>query len=395
MIGTRGLDQLALGAGSLLIARRTGTLDFAPFATVFILYSLTSQVGDAGLAFGVLRTPSTSRVALGARIWRIQLNVVGAVLGLLVGFVLGGAAGTVIAIGGLTLMTGPAVHVGRAALQWSGNTRRLSVGEGLGAFSFLAATVVFVHDAEDLLLFGVICVGKQLVELAVQGLHHGVFAADGTPVRASGIFASQVVTYLAANVDYLIVGAVLGAEALSVYAIGFRLASAFSSVVAAPLTRTAFVDFANAKEAQQQMDRLLKRIVVFGAVGVAVTMVAALLLPVILGPEWLETRRVTALLGLALPWRLLLGPVVALGLVNGSARRVVTWEIVRVVGLVAAIVAGSDSIDQVAGAVSAATILTIGWAYRRATTEASIATSRLFEIAGLAVAASVVALVLV
>ena len=395
MIGTRGLDQIALGGASLLIARRTGTEDFAPFATVFILYALSAQVGDGGLAFAVLRSPSTARLDSRARMRRLTVGLVLAGLCAAIGVAIGGSSGVVVAFAGVSFVTAPAVFVGRAALQWSDEKGRLALGEGAGAVAFLAATVALVHTAEDLPLFVLICIGKHAIELAVQGLSHAVFATGGSTVRSSGIFVSQAVTYVAANVDYLLVGMLLGAEALSVYAIGFGLASAFSSIVVAPLTRTAFVDFANTSDESGEHDRLLRKIAVFGLIGVITTMVAASVLPVVLGPGWEDTRRVTAVLGLALPWRLLLGPVVALGLTMGSARRVILWEIVRTAALAAAIVAGSASLDRVAGAVSSATILTVGWAYRRAAVTAGIRPSKRLTTAGFVVAALAMAFVAV
>jgi hypothetical protein len=129
---------------------------------------------------------------------------------------------------------------------------------------------------------------------------------------------------------------------------------------------------------------------VFGVLGIAGTFVVAAALPTVLGPGWEQTRSVTAVLGVALPWRLLLGPVVALGLTKGRARRVVGWEVVRAVGLVAAIVAGSSSVLNVAGAVAAATILTIGWSYRRAVMGAGIEPSRILEVLGLVASALLV-----
>lgn len=392
MIGTRGIDQFALGVASLLIARRTGTEAFAPFATIFILYALTAQVGDTGLAFAILRTRVGQPISSRSWIVRMVANAVVAVVAVAIGLAIGGAVGVVVGFGGLALLTGPAVFVGRASLQRSGETRRLSVGEAVGALAFLVTTVVVVHDADDLLAFAAICIAKHLIELSVQQWPAGVFAPSGMPIRAQGVWVSQLVTYATANIDYLIVGALLGEVALSIYAIGFRLASAFPSVVSSPLTRTTFVDFANTDDAQRQHDRLVKQIALFGVVGVLLTGAVAMVLPSILGPGWEETRRVTAILGLALPWRLLLGPVVALGLTNGAARRVIGWELVRMGTLTAAIVIGSASILGVSIAVAAATILSIGWAYRRACSGAGIRSSTTLEVVGLVAALTVVLL---
>ncbi len=386
MIGTRGLDQLALGGTSLLIARRTGTEDFAPFATIFILYALAAQLGDGGMALAILRMPRGVSFATKSRDQRRAASAALALIGLAIGLFIGGVTGAVVAIGGLMLVTGPAVFVGRASLQRSGNTRRLSIAEAVGALAFVAAVVGAVHDIGDLWLFGLLCVGKQCLELVLQGTSSGVFHAAGEPMRANGVWASQIATYLAANVDYLLVGALLGAEALSVYAIGFRLASAFSSIVSAPLTRTAFVDFANTSDAQTQHDRLVRQIAAFGALGVSATAAVGATLPTVLGDGWEATRAVTILLGIALPWRLLLGPVVALGLTSGRAIRVIGWELFRTAVLVAAIVAGSGSLNGVAGAVSAATILSVSWAYRQAVVGARLSQSSLLQLVGVAAA---------
>ncbi len=395
MIGTRGLDQFALGAATLLIAHRVGTIAFAPFASIFILYALTAQIGDGGLALAVLRTPAGGRIDLRARQRRLAISVVLATIGAGVGTVVGGSTGIVVAVGAATLLSGPLVFVGRAALQWSQDTRRLAVAEGSGAVFFLLTVSLFVRDPDDLLLLGVLCIAKQLIEFVLQGPMPAIFDRSGDPVRAMGLWVSQAVNYSAANVDYLIVGWMLGAEALSIYAIGFRLASAFSSVVAAPLTRTAFVAFANTSDAQKQHDRLTRQIFGFGVLGVASVSAIALLLPVVLGSEWAAAREVTLLLGLALPWRLLLGPVVALGMTSGRVGKVIGWELVRMVVLASAIVVGSSSIATVAAAVSAATVLSIGWAYRRATTGVGIAQSRSIEGWGFAVAVAVVAVSLI
>jgi PST family polysaccharide transporter len=267
------------------------------------------------------------------------------------------------------------------------------MAEGVAALAFLTSVVILVHDIADLWLFGVLCIGKHVVELVLQRTATDVFSAGGELVHVSGVWVSQIVTYAAANVDYLIVGAMLGAEALSVYAIGFRLASAFSSVVAAPLTRTAFVDFANTSDQQKQHDRLVRQILLFGAPGVAATALVSLLLPAVLGNGWEATRAVTILLGVALPWRLLLGPVVALGLTSGRALRVIRWELLRTATLAAAIVAASGSLNLVAGAVSAATILTVSWAYHRAVSGAGIQPSTKLQVSGIVAAGFAMVLV--
>lgn len=363
MIGSRGLDQISLGLMSLLVAYRTGTTDFAPFATMFILYALAGQVADLGLGFAILRTPADHRLAASAWSQRVALGLAVAIAGCIVGVVIGGEAGVVIAFAGTTWLVGGIAYIGRAVLHWEGSTAQLARGEAGGAITFLAAVSILVHDLADLPLFAALLIGKQLVEILLQGLPRSVFADNGDAPVAGAVWLGQILTYLTANVDYLLVGTLLGPEALSVYAIAFRIAAAFSSIVATPLTRTAFVRFANATALQREHDGLRRQIVAFGIVGLIGTLAAAMTLPLILGPDWADTRPLTLLLGLVLPWRLLLGPVVGLATTTDQTASVPVWEAGRMTLLAGAILLWPDSTLTVAAAAGAATAVSISAAY--------------------------------
>lgn len=376
MIGSRGIDQFALGATSLLIARRLGTTDFAPFATLYILYSLAGQVADLGLGVAVLRTPRTERLRSRTAALPLAVGVLVAISGVSAGLLIGGTTGTVVAFGGVTWLVGGLVHIGRATLQWEGASTRLARGEATGAIAFLLATVAAVYSADHLLLFAGLLIGKQILELAVQGLPHSIFASDGKRAGNTTVWAGQVLTYLTANVDYLLVGTLLGAEALSVYAIAFRLASAFSSIVSIPVTRTAFTRFANTSDLQHEHDAIGRQIVGFGALGLAGTAVVALLLPTVLGPDWSETRVLTLLLGAALPWRLLLGPIVALAHTAKRSLEVVAWELGRMLLLTAALITWSSSVTTITAAASMATAISIVSVYVLACRGSAIRPSR-------------------
>ena len=101
----------------------------------------------------------------------------------------------------------------------------------------------------------------------------------------------------------------------------------------------------------------------FGVVGLAGTLAAAMALPVVLGPDWADTRPLTLLLGLVLPWRLMLGPVVGLATTTDQTARVPLWEAGRMALLASAILLWPTSPLTIAAAASAATAVSISAAY--------------------------------
>lgn len=356
---SRGLDQSLLGISSLLIARLVGTEAFAPFASLYIVYALAGQVADGGLAFAILRTPRGNAVSAASGWHRLGANLFIAIAATLVGFTLAGAAGTVVTAGGWIWLCGALSYVGRATLQWAGLELRLARAEAGSAAIFFGLVALLVRSSDDLLVFGLLLAGKSLLEFGLQAMPTQVFSPAGSTPAAASEWIGQMVTYSAANVDYLLIGLMVGPSALSVYAIAFRLASAFSSIVASPLTRSAFIQYTNSASLQAVNDLILRQVTVVGAAGVALTFIASPLLPVILGTGWEQTSELTLLLGMALPWRLLLGPTVAMGITTGRANSVIRWEMARLVLLAAAVAVFSFSILAVAAAVAGATIISV------------------------------------
>ena len=89
-------------------------------------------------------------------------------------------------------------------------------------------------------------------------------------------------------------------------------------------------------------------------------------LPGFLGDEWALTRTLTILLGLALPFRLLLGVVLALAMTRDLSRQVIGWELVRMVAMTSAVLAFSTTVVAAAVATASANVLSITWSYLRA-----------------------------
>jgi O-antigen/teichoic acid export membrane protein len=363
LVTSRVVDQAALGLASLVLARALGPDGFAPVAALFVVYSLGLQISDFGVGFAVYRSAPGHRVARRSlsRVRAVDLGI--AVVLLVAGAIVGGDVGVVLAVAGPVWLLSAEVYVRKAGVLKQGNASRVAVAELVGAAVFLAGSVVLVAVDAPVAVVGLLFVAKLLVELVIVRGWHEAFAADGEPAQSGAEWLGQVMTYLVANVDYLLVALLLGPEDLSIYVIAFRFASAVPAFLAGPITQTSFIEYAaaDADGHQRIYARLLSRIVRLGGAGVVVLIVAAPLLPLVLGSAWDDVAPVLVVLAVAVPWRLLLGTTVALAITSGRARAVVMWETGRLVVMAAAVaVASIGGLTWVAVAVSTGTIVSIG-----------------------------------
>lgn len=356
---SRAVDQLVLGGATLWLGVQMTPTEAAPFLTLLILYALGGQLGDGGLSFAILRTPPTERLRRRDAMARVGVALLGAGAATAVGLMIGGSGGLVVAAGGWVWMATALAFVGRADLHRRSRTDRLAVAEAGSAVMAAIAILALIRSPDDLALFAAILVGKGALEFGVQGARIEALARDGAPVRAGLEWLGQAATYAVANVDYLLIGVLLTPADLAVYAVAFRLASGPSSVIAAPLTRSAFVGFAGPSDGRgRAVARLHRMVAVGGLAGVAAVAVGALALRFVLGEDWSATAALAVVLAVALPWRLVLGPTVALAITAGRADRVVAWELRRLV-LVAASVGVGALVAGLAGAAIGATSATI------------------------------------
>ena len=93
------------------------------------------------------------------------------------------------------------------------------------------------------------------------------------------------------DIDYLIVGSVLGAEALGLYTLAFRLPQVVILGVFAVLSSVAFPMFSRARADPARLKRgyvtSVRLLSAYGvAAGVGLFMVAPMLVPVVFGPQW-------------------------------------------------------------------------------------------------------------
>jgi O-antigen/teichoic acid export membrane protein len=360
LVTSRIIDQGALGLGSLLLARALGPDAFAPVAVLFIVNSLAVQISDFGVGFAVYRSvPGTHIARTSLRRLRVADTVV-AVAAVSAAIVLGGTTGVVLASAGLVWLLSAEGYIRKASAVKAEATGEVVRAEIAGAVVFFAGAVAVAASGVSPLWAALPFVVKHLVEVLCVASWRGSFDEDGEPARSGAEWLGQVMTYLVANVDYVLIGWLLGPELLSIYVVAFRLAAAIPAFIGTPITQTAFFEFARVDQSGRQAayDHLLGRIVVIGLVGTAVLIVAAPLLPVVLGSEWDETAPVLAVLAVAVPWRLLLGTTVAEAITAGAARAVVVWETGRLVAMAALVaVATGGGLIATSAAVSLGTVV--------------------------------------
>lgn len=380
LVLARLVDQGALGLGSVLLARELGPDAFAPVAVLLVVNSLAIQVSDLGLGFAVLRSAATDPVARASLVRVRRIAAAAAVAAGAVALALLAAsaetAAVVVATSGAVWLLSAEGRVRKASALTLGRAREAASAEIAGAVAFALGVVVVVVAGGGLGAVAVALVAKHLVELAVVRGWAERFTADGDPARSGAEWLGQVMTYLVANADYVVLGLLLSPADLSRYAIAFRVASAIPALVATPITQTAFLDLAAAgPEARQGVhDGIRRRVLRMGLLGAAAVLVAAPVLPPVLGEGWSEAAPLVAILAVAVPFRLLLGMSVAQAIVVGRARSVVGWEAGRLVAVagVTAVAAAAGGLVWATVAVSAATVVSVSAAYVRSARVAAV-----------------------
>lgn len=337
LLVARVVEQGTLGVASLLLARRLGVDDYAPIAVILIVNSFAVSLSDFGLGTAILSGPVRSvRPGLlrHARLTNVAILAVAAALSTVL---TGDARGLVIGSAVVWALSAEA-FVRKACLIRLGATLRTAVLEVIGS-SLVAISVAFAwFSPGDALAWTV-------AGLAAKHLSESVFAfrwrralgSEGDPRQVISVWFTQVLAYACANVDFVIVGAVVSSAAFSVYSLGFRASAVISSQVGYAVLRVMLVDFSEATTAddrQRVLDRRFRQLFSLGAASAIVSAAAALFLPFILGGQWRAIVGVVVVLAVGVPWRMTLSVVGSLALGAGESRRLVTWEVGRLAATV-------------------------------------------------------------
>jgi len=344
LLVSRSAEQAVLGIGSVLLARVLGLEEFAPISVLLIVNSMALTLSDYGLGADALRLEA-GRLASRGELRRVRWRNMGvAVVTLVLGGVIGGDVGVVVAIGGLLWGASAESFVRRSAALRGGAVGSVVRSELAGA-SLLAVGVVAATTADEhaLTVFGLALVAKQLVEVVVVRTWREQFA-DVEPVRDTRIlWWAQVVAYAIANVDYLILGLFQPAEVFSVYVLAFRLANALPSQLSFVAGRVLSVDLAAESDGARQevYRRYTKTLFLLGSGGAVATGILAQLLPDVLGEEWRTITWVLTALACSVPWRMVLGVAGTLAVVAQRSQDLLTLELIHLTLLVAAYAAAA------------------------------------------------------
>jgi hypothetical protein len=335
LLVSRVVEQCAFGGLSLLLAARLGTLAFAPIGVLFVVNSAAVTLSDFGVGLAALRCPAHQRVAAAARRHMRLLN--GAVLGLgaLVGLAVAGDAGVLIAASAAIWWSSSEAFVEKASAINRGKGARAAIAEVVGSVCFAGLVVAFADGTVAVAVVGGGLVAKHLLEALIARSHDDVFARDGVEGGTGALWVTQALAFAIANVDYLLVGIALGPSAFSVYSIAYRLAVGVPSMVAYVATRTSVAELASVHDRaarELRYGRYVRPLFVLGAATGLAVAVCAPLLAGFLGQQWAEVGPTAAVLAIALPWRMIAGQAGALAITGGNTRRLVRWEMGRLLG---------------------------------------------------------------
>ena len=154
------------------------------------------------------------------------------------------------------------------------------------------------------------------------------------------LFLNNLLYFGTTRLSHFIIGRVNGAQALGLYTIAAELANLPQSELVAPINRALFPGFSRMQEDPAELRRgfvianSIIALLVFPA-GVGMASIAAYLVPVVLGPRWLDAVPIMQVLAISGTMAALTSNTYSAYLALGRAR-VTTWILVLELALMAA-----------------------------------------------------------
>jgi PST family polysaccharide transporter len=288
------------------------------FAVVAITYLSVAQ--DLGLAGALIyHQERPERAAHVVFSWNVVLGVVLFIVGLLTAplaarFFGDAEVTSLMRALSLTFLIAPLGAVHMTLLHKELDLRRKmfpDVGSALvkGVASIVLALAGFGVWALVLGHLAGVLVGVVLAWVVVKWRPRFAFDRDLTRTLMTfglPLFLVDVIYVVTGNVDYLIVGRVLGAAALGIYTLAYRIPELLVLGVVSVLSRTMFPAFTKAKDSMDSLRRgfagSVRYVVIFTTpICVGLFVVAEPLVLVMLGPDWLEVVPVLRVLA-AFAW---------------------------------------------------------------------------------------------
>ena len=358
LLAARIAEQAALGLGTFVLAGVLGPEGFAPVAALTVLNFFVVVTSDFGLGLAVMRHPAHRTVS-----WRplrlLRLANLGlTVLGVLAGVAIGGELGLTVGIVALMWSTSAEGFVRKSAALRLLRERNVALAEILGSAILLGLFLVVIpYPDAALAITGAAFIAKQVVEAVVTRGWRPLFSHDGDEVHTFAIWGSQVLSFASKNVDYLIVGLVFSPAAFGLYSLGWRAANVAPAQISRIVIRVSMVGFARDEGGRQELyDRYNRSTFGIGLAAGLLTAVGAFLLPLVLD-EWGSATMVIVIMALAVPFRMVLGVAVSLAMGVGSSRRLLVFEVARLVA--SFVIIGGAALLGFGALVAAVTIISI------------------------------------
>jgi O-antigen/teichoic acid export membrane protein len=277
------------------------------------------------------------------------------------GLVLRGELGVVVALCGPIWFATAEAYVRKSAALKLGRVDSVVRAEILGAATMLVAVAVIVATRAPGVWIGVGLAGKSAVEALSVRDWRGVYR-DGAPTfRPGAEWFGQIMTYLVANTDYVLIALLLGPVDLSLYVIAYQATAAVPVLAGKAFMQVTFLDSsaaASAGERQRAYRTHVRRAGALGLAGGLGVAVVAPVMPLVLGTDWEPIVPLMVILAVSVPARMLLGITVAQAITAGAARAVVRWEAGRLVATATAVAVAASTRGLVATAAAVAAIST-------------------------------------
>lgn len=347
LTAARVFEQAALATALVVLARRLSVPSFGEASLALAFQSVAITASDFGLGLALLRLPGRDPVDQRARKRAQRINrwvLAGSALVAALTAPVVGSAAAIVVVAGAMWWSSSLAYIAKAATLRARQPWRVARAEIGSSIVFLALAVAIVGDDVPFATFGSAFVARSLVEaVALRRWSTAAFAASGTLLRARWVWVTQVLSYLSANIDYVVVGLVLGPVDLGIYSLAYRAASFLPSQVSFVVGRVAILALAD----KTGVDRwraaraLVVRLFLLGSVAALVALVAAPLVPDLLGRQWEPSVDVILVLLIGVPWRLVLPVAAILALIEDKTRALVPWEVARLGLTAAALTVGS------------------------------------------------------
>jgi lipopolysaccharide exporter len=305
LFGSYGLSKLGRLAMMLVVAAILSPRDYGIISLSVVVISSAQLACEFGIWQAVVHHSDPGERFINTA---FTANIIGAVLlttgifliaPLLARFFAGPQLVDLLRVMALALLFDGVFYVPDGLLRKNLNFKGRALPEILGAFGAAVVTVALLLLGVGILSFGVGLVAQSMIRCVLTLYRirfRPRFALDWTYLRemasyGSSIFGHDVTSYASSNVDYLIVGRVLGAGPLGFYSLAFSLANYPVTNFAFILSRVAFPAFAALREDLDYARRMYLKMIglvaaLVGPMLVVLALVADPLTVGLLGEKW-------------------------------------------------------------------------------------------------------------